>query len=341
MNDRDLQREFVRPLAAWFDREARDLPWRRNRSGYAALVSEAMLQQTQVARVVEKYVAFMQRFPDVRALAAADEQDVLAMWQGLGYYRRARHLHAAAQMIVDEHDGEVPRDAATLQTLPGVGRYTAGAVASIAFGARAPIVDGNVQRVAARFTGALGDDAAWSFAEQIVDLAEDPGVVNEAVMELGALVCTPRGPKCPTCPVRDACFACAHNRQEEIPPPKPAAKQKAVVHHVVIVRDADDRVRFEQRPADGMWSNMWQATTVESPKPLSNATLRKRLGLPIGRLRTVESFTHQTTHRRVEFRVFETAWGGDDPPAGEWRAPDATADLPLSNPQRRIVEMFT
>ncbi|MHC4652819.1 MAG: A/G-specific adenine glycosylase [Planctomycetota bacterium] len=202
--------EIVAALCAWFRREARDLPWRRRRTGYTALVSEAMLQQTQVARVVERYRAFVRRFPNVRRLAKAREQAVLAEWQGMGYYRRARNLHAAAKMIVGEFGGRVPRTADQLRTLPGVGRYTAASIASIVYGERTPLVDGNVQRVLARLdvkSGRAQDPQlvkwAWERTGQLVALAESPGSLNEGLMELGAVVCTPRNPTCETCPVAE------------------------------------------------------------------------------------------------------------------------------------------
>jgi len=198
---RDTDRRRVRALERWFARHARDLPWRRRRTGYRALVAEVMLQQTQVSRVAERYVEFLRRFPTVRGLAEADEQEVLAAWQGLGYYRRARNLHAAARLIVAERGGRIPRTVDGLRQLPGVGRYTAGAIASIVYGAPAPIVDGNVQRVIARWDAndAPPADAStvaetWRRAEDLVGATARPGVLNEALMELGATVCTPVNP---------------------------------------------------------------------------------------------------------------------------------------------------
>ncbi len=211
-------RQLAARLESWFRKQARPLPWRvvDRRSGrrnpYRALVAEVMLQQTQVGRVLEKYGPFLRRFPTVRALAAADEQEVLAAWSGLGYYRRARLLHCAARAIVERHRGRIPDDAAALRALPGVGRYTAGAIASIVFGRAEPIVDGNVRRVLLRIEGRAvrakrdGNDGwCWDQAGRLVKSAASPAVFNEALMELGATVCVPRGPKCVACPIAAWC----------------------------------------------------------------------------------------------------------------------------------------
>ncbi|MEM9374068.1 MAG: A/G-specific adenine glycosylase, partial [Planctomycetota bacterium] len=235
----ELAAQAVAPLVErWFRANARDLPWRPDpidgpRDPYRALVSELMLQQTQVSRVLEKYTPFLERFPTAEALAAAAEADVLAEWSGLGYYRRARLLHAAAKAVVHDHAGSFPTDPARIRSLPGVGRYTAGAVASIVFGQREPILDGNVERVLLRLHAKPDppkDKAtqawAWDRAQQLVDASDSPGVLNEGLMELGAIVCTPGAPKCRACPLRRACEAHRRGTAEEIPEPKPRARQK-------------------------------------------------------------------------------------------------------------------
>src|SRR5690606_18318055 len=214
--DASRDRRIVRDLCRWFARAARDLPWRAlPRDPYRALVSEFMLQQTQVSRVLEKFGPFLERFPSVEALAAADEGQIAAAWSGLGYYRRARHLQAAARAIVAEHGGRVPTKAATLENLPGIGRYTAGAISSIVFGEPVPVVDGNVTRVVLRIEGRdLPQEApatarfVWERAAALVEVAAGtkakgigPGFLNEALMELGATVCVPRSPRCLECPI--------------------------------------------------------------------------------------------------------------------------------------------
>lgn len=329
-------------LVEWFQSHARDLPWRQVRGGYPALVSEAMLQQTQVSRVIDRFTAFMARFPTVGELARADEQDVLAHWQGLGYYRRARHLHAAAKQIVREHNGEVPRSAEALADLPGVGRYTAGAIASICFGERVPIVDGNVERVLTRWFAhreSSGRNAlrrwAWAQAEQIVETANNPGMTNEALMELGALICTPRKPACENCPVASYCAARRQGLQDVIPEAKPATRQQAVHHHAVIIHRGR-RVLLEQRPADGLWASMWQTPTIESARPLRLAEVRRCLPVAVDKLTRLDAFVHMTTHRRITFHVFTAASRARK---GTWREPAELSSLPLSAPQHRILGM--
>jgi len=313
----------VKALCAWFAENARDLPWRRvdpttgRRNPYRSLVSELMLQQTQVSRVVEKFGPFLDRFPTVRALAEAELADVLALWEGLGYYRRARHLHAAARAVVERHAGEVPRGVGELLGLPGVGRYTAGAVASIAFGEAAPIVDGNVMRVLLRVRGedVAPDDAetvrwVWSRAEALVAEAGRKGLAgafNEALMEHGATVCTPASPRCLSCPVRGMCGAYAAGEQERIPRPKRRAARGDATHESVIVRRADGRVLLERRGEAGLWAGLWQAPTLER-QGVGDARGRSRLEGWLGagvRLKALGRMEVVTTHRDVGFRVFD------------------------------------
>lgn len=339
-------------LEVWLRKSARDLPWRGGPAGqrdpYLVLVSEAMLQQTQVSRVVERFPRFVERFPTVEALASAEGHDVLAEWSGMGYYRRARNLHAAARMIVAEFGGRVPREVTELRRLPGVGRYTAGAVASIAHGVAAPIVDGNVARVLLRIHGrdAASDDKAvqvwlWKQAEAMVGAAESPGAVNEALMELGATVCTPPPtmPRCDRCPVRAACEANRQGRQGDIPRAKVRARQKVMYCGVAVVLREDGHLLVEQRPANGMWAGMWQAPSLESMEAAPTAgELGAAVGVTPRSLRPEASFEHQTTHRRVLFNVWRTEVAADfAAKRGLWMKTERVAGLPLSNAQRRIL----
>ena len=197
--------KFRRALLRWYDANGRDLPWRHTSDPYGIWISEIMLQQTRVAVVIERYAKFLERFPSVRALASARETAVLAEWSGLGYYRRARNLHGAAKLIVRERGGRFPSSAGDLQTLPGIGRYTAAAVASIAFREPIAVVDGNVERVLSRVTGRKQvGEAMWSAAQELLD-ERGPGDFNQAMMELGATVCLPAQPLCVECPVRQFC----------------------------------------------------------------------------------------------------------------------------------------
>src|SRR5271155_6009738 len=192
-------------MLAWYEAHGRDLPWRANRDPYRVWLSEIMLQQTRVAAVIEHYHEFLRRFPTVKKLAAAREASVLAAWSGLGYYRRARMLHAAAKLIVRQHGGEFPSREKQLRSLPGIGRYTAAAIASIAFGEPVAVVDGNVERVLDRMFGTSGNrEGNWQRAEALLDRAR-PGDFNQAMMELGATICTPRAPQCLVCPLITWC----------------------------------------------------------------------------------------------------------------------------------------
>ncbi|MAJ47680.1 MAG: A/G-specific adenine glycosylase [Planctomycetes bacterium TMED75] len=344
---RDLQR-ISEALELWFQHAARTLPWRSQRCGYHALVSEAMLQQTQVARVVDSFQRFIDRFPTVCALADADEQDVVASWQGLGYYRRARNLHAAAVMIRDEFDGLVPEDTQSLLRLPGVGRYTAGAIASIVFGQRVPIVDGNVARVLARqwrMDGRPGErtfDAwCWSQAEQLVEHAAAPGLLNEAMMELGATVCTKHAPACHECPIAGQCSVASVGDPENYPTPKRPPVRKTVHHHALVLlrpTKCSFEVLLEQRPEQGLWSRMWQPPTLEDQELVKPAVLARRWKSGSARLRHVFDFNHRTSHRDVCFHVHVVAAGRSFPLQGDWHPVGALDQLPMANPHLRMIK---
>jgi len=354
-------RRIQNALLAWYDRRHRKLPWRaepgRLPDPYHVLVSEAMLQQTQVATVVNYFNRFIDRWPAVEDLAAADEQDVLHLWQGLGYYRRARHLHAAARTIVEQHDGRIPRDVKTLLKLPGVGAYTAGALASIAHGQSEPVVDGNVVRVLARWFTMDGgiDNAAgrrrfWDQAEAMVC---DPkgftcGDWNQAVMELGARVCLPRGPECEACPVSQWCGAYRQGVVEQYPTPRARTVQKSVVHRIAAVQRGN-RWLIRQRPNDGLWAGMWELVTQETDQANGQPTacglrrwVRRETGIEPDRMKLAGTFDHQTTHRRIRFELWVAPAGAGRlrQRAGRWCDPSRLSDLAMSNPQRRAVRML-
>ena len=356
-----------RGLLRWYREHHRRLPWRStpapapapgsggNRTGknradpYHVLVSEAMLQQTQVATVVGYFARFVAALPTVRALAEADEQAVLRLWQGLGYYRRARHLHAAARAIVTEHGGAVPDTVAGLLQLPGVGRYTAGAVASIAFARRAAVLDGNVTRVLTRLF-AIDQPVdrphvkamLWKLAERLVPPTH-PGDFNQALMELGAVICTPRRPACLSCPVSRWCRANQSGQVQRYPVSAARRAPRPVGHHVVAI-EKGGAFLFEQRPPEGLWSNLWQMPTAEDlAADASGRTVgrwvARRFGIALRGLRNTGAFTHPTTHRRITFTLWRgsVASGRLKRGAGVWRRQDRIDDLPLSNPQRRAI----
>lgn len=298
-----------------------------------------MLQQTQVSRVVGRFEAFLERFPDIAALARAPEQAVLAAWQGLGYYRRARNLHAAAKAVVERHGGRVPEELVELRALPGVGAYTAGAIASIGHGRTAAIVDTNVARVLLRIAGRPGStaDAAsmrwcWERAESLVRLAESPSRFNEGLMELGSTTCTSASPRCGSCPVRAACAARRDGTVDRIPAPKPKPARTRVYFHVALCLRAG-RILLERRGDRGLWAGLWQPPTVEGASRLPPAEFARRVGAR--KLAPRGELEHRTSHRDVTFVLFD-ATGLGAAGGRAWVARSDLADYPLSNPMRAV-----
>ena len=258
---------FRRALLRWYDQHRRHLPWRRDRDPYRIWVSEIMLQQTRVAAVLDHYARFMQRFPTVQSLASAREASVLAAWSGLGYYHRARRMHQAAKVIVRERKGVFPQSAEEWLALPGIGRYTAAAVASIAFDEPVAVVDGNVERVLQRLRGCvLGRGTAWQHAEELLDRGS-PGDFNQAMMELGATICTPRAPQCLLCPVNSLC----KTRGVEEQRPQAPRKNKEVRYGLATRHDS---VLLVQRPANAaLMAGMWELPEVEAEQVNGNQPL--------------------------------------------------------------------
>lgn len=334
--------KLTRQLETWFKANARDLPWRLAvRNPYHALVSELMLQQTQVSRVLEKYQPFIDRFPTVQSLASAPEDEVLASWAGLGYYRRARMLHACAQAIVEHHAGAVPECVQSLQALPGIGRYTAGAIASMVFHQRAPIVDGNVTRVLLRLHNKPEPQTdkdtvkwAWQRATELVEACSEPAAFNESMMELGATICTPKNIRCAQCPVRSHCQAFEAGTTESIPLPKPRAKQKHM-YCATVVSIKSNAVLLEQRPSTGMWANMYQAPTIErGDRAHTQSEVATHSGVEKETLEELGSFTHITTHRIVEFVVYRA--DSIKPAQNQaYRTLESLDQVAISNAQRK------
>lgn len=255
--------QIQRNLLKWFRANARDLPWRKNRTPYAVWVSEIMLQQTQVATVIPYFNRFMKRFPTVEKLARAKQDTVLKHWEGLGYYSRGRNLHKAAKLIVSNYGGQLPDTLDELQKIPGIGRYTAGAIASIAFNRPAPTLDGNVIRVLCRLfciEGNPKDDTTkkklWQLAETMVH-TKRPGDFNEAMMELGAMVCTPQNPSCLICPLQKHCCAMKTDRQHELPVRQ---KQKRLPHYTIVVGIVfkDDKILIDKRKQNALLGGLWE-----------------------------------------------------------------------------------
>jgi A/G-specific adenine glycosylase len=250
-------------LLDWYGQSARDLPWRHTDEPYAIWLSEIMLQQTQVKTVLPRYMAWLQQFPDIATLAAAEQDHVLKAWEGLGYYRRARFLHAAARQVVQAHGGRFPDTFADIMALPGIGRSTAGAIASFCFGMKTPVLDGNVKRVLKRWYGQpeAKDAELWQLAETEIEAGNDPASWNQAMMELGATCCAPRVPACENCPVQAQC-ASAFNADVDIPRSKKTTVQN--VHwQVHLHTDPEHGIWLQQRPASGIWASLWSPPITE------------------------------------------------------------------------------
>ena len=260
--DNDRLARLRRNLRRWYSRHARDLPWRRTRDPYHIWISEIMLQQTTVAAVIPYYERFLAAFPDIHQLAAAREEDVLRLWEGLGYYSRARNIHATAQTVSGELCGRFPREVDKLQRLPGIGRYTAGAIASFAFDARAPIVEANTRRLYSRIIGRDGElrssesqQLLWEFAERILPQTEI-GRFNQALVELGATVCKPSEPECSGCPVQTCCTAFADGSQERIPAPESRPHITRVTEATVALQKKS-RYLLRHRQDGERWAGLW------------------------------------------------------------------------------------
>ena len=320
--DPSWQDRVRRKLVEWYDRGHRDLPWRRSRDPYRILVSEMMLVQTTVAAVVPYFERFLQQFPTLRDLARADETDVVKAWEGLGYYRRARQLHAAAKIVCRDHGGVIPEDAEAILALPGVGQYIAGAVLSFAFNRPAPVVEANTQRVLARLLAWNGDLAKaatqkrlWEAAERLVP-ERGAGQFNQALMELGATVCTPRQPMCLVCPVSSECRARKQGVQDQLPI-KAAKPAPLIVEEACALVRREGKLLVIQRGPGGLWEGFWEFPTIhisgvdpagrcfEHPVDLDDGVFRLTgVRVKVGSI--AHSVTFGVTKHRVTLRAYST-----------------------------------
>ena len=330
-----IPRSDATRLLDWYRRNRRDLPWRRSRDPYRIWVSEIMLQQTTVRVVVPYYRRFIRLFPTVRALASARPDRVLAAWSGLGYYRRARHLSAAARIIVGKHAGRFPLRVEDALALPGVGRYTAGAILSIAYGARLPVLDGNVARVLSRLHLVRGADSAarrrrlWRLAGELAATAPSPGDLNQALMELGATVCTAAAPACAVCPLSRRCAARASGLQETIPPSRrPRATVEVRTGVAVVTRGG--RYLLLRRSNRDLMHGLWELPAV------GRGGRSDGLRLAVGRC--VATVRHSITYRRLEVSVHPARLLAE-PPRGGYRfvAPADLDRLPTSSLVRKVL----
>jgi A/G-specific adenine glycosylase len=346
-----LRRWLRRRLLAWFGRHRRDLPWRRDRDPYRIWVSEVMLQQTQVAAVIPFYLRFLQSFPTLTALAAAAEQDILGHWEGLGYYRRARDLHRAARTLAAGHDGKVPDDPVEFGRLPGVGRYILGAVLSQAFNRRLPILEANSLRVLSRFFGLRDDPRSgqgqrrlWRAAELLLP-AREVGDFNQALMELGALVCTPATPRCGACPLAGHCAARREGLQEVLPR-RPAPPEVVPERRAAVVVRRGGRVLLARRPERGRWAGLWEfphgpLRTKESFEAGAERLLPELTGLLAELGQELLTVRHSVTRFRITLVCFQAEYRGGEfasafYPEGRWVEPGRLTDYPVSVPQRRL-----
>lgn len=363
--DRNWLRRFRSAVPKWYDDAGRDLPWRATRDPYAVWISEVMLQQTTVAAVRPYFERFLERFPDVTALANSDEADVLRLWEGLGYYSRGRNLHRAARVVVERFGGTFPQDVDELRSLPGVGRYTAGAIASFAFDIPAGIVEANTVRLYARLMGYDGDPrstagqrALWEFAETIVP-KRNAGAFNHALMDLGATVCTIAEPRCESCPVRSCCTAFADGRQAEIPPPKKRTKITDVTEASVAV-EKQGKFLLRQRGEGERWAGLWDFPRFEVPgdavapnsdRPTVPAELanvlvdgvREAVGVTCAVDALVTEIRHGVTRFRIRLLCLRGRHvSGRLPPRSPtaWVAPRDFGEYPLSTTGRQFAEIL-
>ncbi|MEE3371076.1 MAG: A/G-specific adenine glycosylase [Planctomycetota bacterium] len=348
--DSRWRQSLRRRLLTWFRAHGRDLPWRRTRTLYHVWVSEIMLQQTQVVTVVPFFQRFIKRFPDITSLASAKEDEILRLWEGLGYYRRARNLHRAAQQIVQNYDGQFPEDFSVARSLPGIGRYTAGAILSIARDHKLPILEANTVRVFSRllaFRGVpsekTGQQLLWSFSESLLP-RKGVGDINQALMELGSEICVPRAPNCATCPVHMLCAAYRQGAQALIPAKKPRPPIEDVTEAAIVIQRGS-RVLLRRHSDQERWAGLWDfprfaATTgntvVSSRELIDNA--HQLTGMNIEPLQHLTTLQHAVTRFRITLQCHLARYVSGRKPGDHlcWRAPDELEQLPLNVTGRKI-----
>lgn len=312
------EEEFQIDLINWYQKNKRDLPWRKTKDPYLIWISEVMLQQTQVETVIPYYNLFKRKYPTPFDLAHANEQEVLKDWEGLGYYSRARNLHEAAKVVATKHEGLMPRDLKELGDLKGIGPYTRGAIASIAFGLPEPAVDGNVFRVISRVLLISENTSEARVRKRFEDVIRqiisetDPSSFNQALMELGATICTPRSPSCETCPVASHCQAFARKMQTELPVKNKAKKQRVEKYALLLITNSENKVAIEKRPSEGLLANMWQFPMVRlEEKTHKREEIKKEFKTKqaalLGDLKKQVEYKHIFSHIIWELEVYRTS----------------------------------
>ena len=348
---RPIVQSFQNRLLAWYENNARDLPWRTTRDPYLIWVSEIMLQQTRVETVIPYYSRWMILFPTLDSLAIAREDQVLSAWEGLGYYSRARNLHRASKVVAEEYQGKLPRDLISLQALPGVGRYTAGAIGSIAFGIDAPVLDGNVRRVYTRYFNistplqiSITERTLWQIARDLLPSGR-AGEFNQALMELGALICQPKNPDCNICPLTAGCLANKLNLQESLP----VRKKKSPLPHLQVtaaVLQENGKVFLAKRPPDGLLGGMWeypggkQENNETLPESLRREILEE-LSVPITVGEPLGTFHHAYTHYKVTLHAFHCSFKSRElqltfHTESAWVSLDSLSNYPMGKLDRLI-----
>ena len=345
-----------RRVLAWYARHARDLPWRRQPSPYRVWVSEIMLQQTQVVTVQAYFARFLAAFPTVHDLAEAEEEQVLRQWEGLGYYRRARQMHAAARLIVDQWGGKFPSDVQSLRQLPGVGRYTAGAIGSLALGLREPILEANTIRLLSRLVGyredpskGAGQRLLWRTAAEILP-RKHVASFNQGLMEIGSLVCTPTGPRCGECPLATLCAAHEHGLQDRIPRPQP--KQLFTkLHEAAVVVRKNGRVLLRQCADGQRWAGLWDFPRFEidaqrAPRLQRELTekVHAQTGIRIEPGKRIQTIRHGVTRYRITVDCYEARCLGGRlhrtaARSVRWLSPTELTALPLSTTGRKLARL--
>ena len=355
MTSKEITR-FRKNLLAWFETHHRKLPWRETEDPYRIWVSEVMLQQTQVKKVLEYYQKFVNRFPDVESLAGAALQDLLKTWEGLGYYARARNLHKAAKVVVQDLEGKIPSDYAAFRKLPGVGDYIAAAVQSITFNHSYAVVDGNVKRLLARLfliKAPINRSTSAKIFQDKANLLLDhtvPGIFNQAMMELGATVCRPRSPTCIVCPVNAACRAFQTARQEEFPvrqKPKPLPEY----HIVAGIVHKDDQVLITQRKLEGLLGGLWEfpggkIQVKETAKQACVRAIREETNLLVESTKYLTRVKHAYTHFKIVMDVFHCYYRSGEVVLNEaidyrWIAVDQIDQFPFPRSNHKFIPLLT
>ncbi|HET7579289.1 MAG TPA: A/G-specific adenine glycosylase [Bacillales bacterium] len=345
--------KFQNDLIEWYQSECRDLPWRKDRDPYKIWVSEVMLQQTRVDTVVPYFKQFMSRFPTVRALAEADEAEVLKAWEGLGYYSRARNLQSGVREVYEKYDAKVPDNKKEISGLKGVGPYTAGAILSIAYGIPEPAVDGNVMRVLSRIL-LIEEDIAKPKTRKMFEKAAGeliseafPSEFNQGLMELGAVVCTPKSPKCLLCPVQEHCAAFAEGRQEDLPKKSRKKPPKLVPMAVAVVKNEHGQVLIHRRPQEGLLAGLWEFPGFEvsadgNKKKELTELMAETYGFDVNLQKRLRNIQHVFTHLKWELAVYEGTANGPSLERGDLKfvSPGELQQYPFPVSHQKIMQML-